>query len=178
MSQLSSYEHRWEFSAEQHHQLEQFLSEYLLKTKSTLVVLTDMSGQLICYKGQGSSKKIVALGNLAAAGLAASSEIDNYLYFSQKNHIQHLLLEGKNKNIYISIAAEKLLLITVFSNTATIATVRIHSDQICQKISSVAQAAIYDHTKLPSLSDLQIDRNFEAEIDRQLDQLFGKNEKF
>ena len=177
MSQVSSYKHLWQFSADQLQQLNQQLSNYVSETRSELAILTDESGQLISHIGEGSIQTIEILGNLAAAGFAASAEIDDYIGFSQNNHLKHLLLEGEQTNIYISNVAENLLLITAFSSPTTIATVQIYSGRAGQKIKALAQMAISDSNRAEKRIDLQIDKGFGAEIDRQLNILFGNDEK-
>lgn len=175
MSSLSSHEHWWEFSTDQIQQLNQHLASYLSNTRSKLAMLADTNGHLIVYKGRGESAKVIMLSNLAAAGFAASTEIDNYIDCAAKSNLQHLLLEGEHASIYISSIVDDLLFITAFESPTTIASVRIYSCYVCKCVKDIYLEVVSDPANQLDASKVQVDAEFGEEVDNQLNYLLGND---
>ena len=137
-----------------------------------LVMLADVSGRLILYRGRLPAEKSAGLAALASAGFAAAQEIARFLGLKKGFH--HQLLEGKQADLYIMDVGPELLLIMVYTRRTTLGMARLFGQQAQTELLQLAQAAAKERDKLAQESKgRRVEAGFGSELSRQLDELFA-----
>lgn len=159
------------FDATQRQQIDRCLLHLADQIGSPLVMLADVSGRLVLYRGRLSSSQSTGLAALAAGGFAAAREIGHFL--GLKNSFQHQLLEGDLANLYILAIGPELLLIVAFTKQTMLGMVRLFSQQAQHELLDVARDAAVEREKATNEADSrQVEPEFSLELNRQLDELF------
>lgn len=138
---------------------------------SPLVMLADVSGRLILYRGRLSATQSTGLAALAAGGFAAGEEIGNFLGL-RSDSFQSQLLEGSLANLYTLKVGAELLLIIAFTGTTTLGMVRIFGQQARQELQVWANAAI--KTRELADTDVSVEDGFDEAVKKQLEELFAE----
>ncbi len=135
-----------------------------------MVMLSDVSGQLILYRGRLSATQSTGLAALAAGSMAAGIEIGHFLGLSDSFH--HQLLEGRLASLYILKVDVELLLIVAFTQQTTLGLVRIFAQQTQQELLALVKAAkrMRENDEVTE----ELDKGFNDALRQQLDDLFSE----
>ncbi|MCA9959620.1 MAG: roadblock/LC7 domain-containing protein [Anaerolineales bacterium] len=158
------------FDKEQMQQIDRHLLRLADRTGAPLVMLADISGRLILYRGRLSSVKSTGLAALAAGGFAAALEIGSFL--GLHNNFQHQLLEGPLANLYIVQVGPELLLLTAYTHNTTFGMVRLFVKETHKRIWVIAQAAAKIREE-EAAKAAELEDGFGDELNQQLDELFA-----
>lgn len=160
------------FTPEQKALIDQALLFLAEKIQSPLVMVSDVSGQLLMYRGKLSREHSAGLSALAAGGFAAGMEIGNFLGLRDENKFHQHLLEGKTINLYTMRVGDELLLITAFTRRTNLGLVRIFTERARQELLTVAQAASLN-PRLRTPEETHLDDVISTGITQQVDDLFA-----
>lgn len=94
--------------------INRIINDLLHKVPAHLILLTDVTGQIVLVRGQQDNINLVALGSLVAGDLAASQEIARLT--GEYNDYQLILREGHTKHSFILAAGLHLALLVQVSN--------------------------------------------------------------
>jgi predicted regulator of Ras-like GTPase activity (Roadblock/LC7/MglB family) len=103
--------------------IDQCLEALLHRSRAICVFLADVSGQLICEKGNRGTLDTVSLAALAAGNLAATAEMAKRI--GENAPFSYLFHEGERRNAYISAVGDSFILVIVFDEMTQIGLVRI-----------------------------------------------------
>lgn len=137
---------------------------------SPLVMIADISGRLVLYRGRLPAAQSTGLAALAAGSFAANTEIGHFL--GLKTGFQQQLLEGELANLYILAVGSELLMIIAFTRQIMLGMVRLFAYQTQQKLLEIVQEATLSRETAPGTEPLE--DSFGVELSRQLDELFSR----
>lgn len=157
------------FDKDQTQQIDRYLLRLADRTSAPLVMLADISGQLILYRGRLPAAKSTGLAALAAGGFAASLEIGTFLGLN--DNFQHQLLEGRLANLYTVKVGSELLLIIAYTRNTTFGMVRLFAKETQKKLLIVANAAA--KIREETVHEATLEKGFDKELSQQLDELFA-----
>lgn len=161
--------HPLSFDEEQTKQIDRCLLQLADHIAAPLVMLADVSGRLILYRGRLPASQSTGLAALAAASFAASTEIGNFLGlpkgFKQQLH------EGSVADLYTIAVGPELLLIIAFTKQTMLGMVRLFATQTQQELLQLAQKAAKAREEATHSAE-SVDRGFAKEVTEQLDDLF------
>lgn len=158
------------FDSNQTQQIDRCLLRLADQIGSPLVMVADISGQLVLYRGRLSASQGTGLAALGAGSFAAGLEIGNFL--GLKSSFQHQLLEGRLANLYILAVGPELLLIVAFTDKTTLGMVRMFARQAQNELLALAQVASIERENMVESTE-QLDEGFNDELRNQLDELFA-----
>lgn len=176
MSRIPLHNQPLSFSQEQEELIDKCLQSLATNTISPLVMVADVSGQLIRYRGRLSSKRSMGLAALAAGSFAAAAEVGRFLGMPQPFDSQ--LLEGQLANLYITSLQEELVLIVAFTERTTLGLVRLYIQQAQEELKVLIETAVAERTAAQADGKMRLhDDQFEGSLLKQLDELFttGQN---
>lgn len=133
------------------------------------ILLVDKAGQLITSVGDVSTIDMSAFASLSAADFAATSQLAMLIGESEFNTLFH---QGKNLSLYVSVVAQSVILIVIFSQKTTLGLVRLKVNNITKKLEPIF-ARIFD--KLGTAKERKEDEfgeDFFKEADGEIDSLF------
>ena len=156
------------FNKKQIKQIDKILQQLVANLAAPLIMLTDISGQVITYQGHLSEDQSDGLAALAAGSFAAASEIGNFLGLNKG--FQHQLLEGKLASIYVLAVGTELLLIIAFTDKTTLGLVRIYTEPAKKKLMKLVVMAAKNRTQNQGKSSSLTDK-LKADIENRLDEL-------
>lgn len=159
------------FTQEQKKEMDRYLLRLADQIAAPLVMLADISGRLIVYRGRLSASKGMGLAALAGGSFAAGSEIGRFLGLPEAFNQQ--LLEGKFANLYISSLSEDLLLVVAFTKKTTLGMVRLFTQQAQEDLRELIEAAKFAREEQMRLGKNKPDAGFDEGIISQLDDLFA-----
>ena len=139
-----------------------------------LVMVTDVSGRLLIYRGRLSSSQSSGLAALAAGSFAAGVEIGNFLGLQENKGFQHQLLEGRLANLYTLTVGDDLLLVIAFTDKTTLGMVRLFSQQAQGELLKLADAANIAREQSQLTEVRKPADGFNEELTNQLDDLFAE----
>ncbi len=122
------------FPAQQEN-IEQALTEAARKLPAHLLMLVDVTGQLISAKGEQSQINLVALGSLVAGDLAASQEIARLT--GQYQDYQMVLREGQQTHTFILEAGHHLALLVQVSNDVPLGWARVLIQKVAHQLADI-----------------------------------------
>lgn len=158
------------FDAEQTRRIDRRLLHLADRTASPLVMLADISGRLILYRGRVTAAQCTGLAALAAGSFAAAREIGTFL--GLRDSFQQQLIEGKLANLYLVAVGAELLLVVAFSQQSMLGMVRIYTQQTHRELQEIIQAAIIAREQGLHDDKQEIEEGFSEELSKQLDELF------
>ena len=160
------------FSEEHLRKMNLVIRRLASKLHAPLVMLTDISGQKICFLGSLSATKGTGLGVLSAGGFAAGVEIGNYLGLINQHGFDRLLLEGQRANLYVTLVGEETLLITAFTRKTTLGKARVFIGKAKKELGKIIEVAIQEQHTIAVPTEEQIDTELFHDIETQLEELF------
>ncbi len=174
MTQTRLHDRPLTFDTEQQQQIDRCLLHLSDQTGSPLVMVADVSGRLVLYRGRLSTNQSTGLAALAAGGFAATQEIGHFL--GLRNSFQHQLLEGDQANLYILTVGPELLLIVAFTRKTMLGMVRLFSQQAQQELLALANEAAVEREKAALIVQPDVAEGFSEELTQQLDELFSNDD--
>lgn len=172
MTETTLHDQPLTFTSEQTQQIDRCLLRLADHTGSPLVMIADVSGRLVLYRGRLSEAQSTGLSALAAGGFAAGLGIGHFLGLRDQNSFSSQLLEGNLANLYIMAIGPELLLITAFTQQTTLGMVRLFAEQAQQELLIIAEEASEAREKMLAETSLLPEEGFGEELNRQLDELF------
>lgn len=160
-------------SAAQFEQLEQYLSHMQAQIPASLLLLSDVSGQVVAVRGQEKTGNLVALASLVAGDLAASQEIARLT--NQYQRSQMILREGQNSHTIICEAGAYLVLLAQISRETPLGWARMVIRQGAQRLQELSTPAPTNGDRPPGLPDLNLlgeDENLSTLFDAALDDVW------
>lgn len=147
--------------------VEECLDEVAGNTGARDIFLTDMTGQLIEFRGRNDKKKAEALAALIAGSYAASSEFIKLL--GKKTPLVNLLHEADDYSIYSTNVADVLILNVVFGTKVKMGIVRVFVEQARRTLSDIVH-----ETSAATSGAVHKIRIVDEEFDKFLDQELAK----
>lgn len=142
------------------------LEKLCRETKALSVLLIDKAGQLITSAGNVASLDIPSFATLSAADFAATSNLADLI---GEHDFSTLFHQGKQKSIYVSLIADKVILAVVFTKDTTLGLVRIKVKKTAEKLEELFERIFSD---LESEYSGTVDDDFIDEAETELDSLF------
>jgi len=172
MTQLKLHDRPLVFDQQQTQMLDRCLLRLADRTAAPLVMLADVSGRLLIYRGRLSAMQSTGLAALAAGGFAAASEIGSFL--GLRDGFQQQLLEGSLANLYIVRVGPEMLLIVAYTGKTTLGMVRIFSQQAQQELLVLVKAAVKAREEM-TVETPELEEGFNEALKQQLDDLFAED---
>ncbi len=154
-------------SEEQYHEIAQELDFLRGKLRSQLVLFGDLSGQLICQKGDLPGADITILTALLAGDFSATTEIAKLL--GQENQFRLHYHEGSRSNLYICSLTDQFFLAVIFDSTVTLGMVRIFTRKSIDKIGRIIETNFEEMVKISNI----INSEFKSYVTEGLDKILG-----
>ncbi len=114
--------------------LEEIISEELLDSGAELVVIADVSGNMILRCGSLEMNDIFSLAALSAANFAATAEIAKLIGEEDFTLMFH---KGGKRNIHFSRLGKDYLIITLFNDNVSLGLIRLKLVGAIQQMSAV-----------------------------------------
>lgn len=159
------------FTISQQKRIDRHLLHLADQVAAPLVMLADISGQLVLYRGRLPSRQSTGLAALAAASFAANLEIGKFLGLQRNFECQ--LLEGKIASLYTLTVGQELLLIIAFTNQTTLGIVRLFARQTQHELLPIVQEAETARQKAAQQASKKLSSEFQQALQTQLDELFS-----
>lgn len=159
------------FDKQQKRQMDHCLMRLADSLAAPLVMVTDISGQLILYRGRLTAAQSTGLAALAAGSFAAGHEIGRFLGLRDKNSFRHQLLEGGAANLYTVLVGAELLLIIAFTAQTTLGLVRLFAQRTQEELLQLAVEA-NQARELNAMQNTKLEGGFSTALAQQLDDLF------
>lgn len=159
------------FTNKQREKIDRSLTQLAEQASSPLVMLADISGQLITYQGRLSAAKSHGLAALAAASFAANLEMGSFLGLSP--NFRQQLLESKKANLYTITVGQELLLIIVFTQQTLLGLVRLLAQQTQEDLLLLIRQAEQLRQEMQTRPQQKIDTGFGPAVQVQLDDLLS-----
>jgi hypothetical protein len=153
------------FSATEQVLLDRCLARLAEQVNAPLVMLTDVQGHLICYRGRLPAGQGTGLAALAAASFAAGEEMGRFL--GLRRSFDQQLHEGAVANLYTLTVGPHLLLIVAFTQHTLLGLVRLFAGQAQKELFQIMDAA--EQNGRPQSYSLQ--PNFAQTVRLKLDHL-------
>ena len=119
-------------SQEQLEQIDQILSEKLIKIGVDCVIIIDMAGNIITAKENGKTKyDVYSFAALAAGNFAT---VDAMAKLVGENEFPLLFHKGSESNIHFSKIDDELLLITMFGKNISLGFLRLNVVEAIERI--------------------------------------------
>ncbi len=154
---------------EEFQKIRQALLRLLQDASANLVFLVDKNGQQIAAVGDMSSLDTTSLASLTAGNVAATDGLARLIGEKEFSILFH---EGEKDNIHISIVAQRVILVVIFDDRASLGLVRLRVrrataeletvfEEIARKVESdrLARAERVE-TPFSEITDEDIDRLF------------------
>lgn len=132
-------------SAGQVLRIEDRLEELLAAIPARLIILVDVSGQLVTAAGEFKKSDTDALGSLIAGDLAASQEIARMT--GEFQNFQTILREGQRSHIVISEAGDFLIFLVQFTKDVPLGWARKMIQIAAQEIGEMVLKPVEDETQ-------------------------------
>ena len=152
---------------DQDNAIDDLLTELVTRCPAKLVLLIDVSGQIVSAQGDRGDINLVALGSLIAGDLAASQEIARLT--QQYQNYQLIMREGPHANTFIAEAGHNLVLFVQVSNEVPLGWARLLITNAAHQLEAIMNAPP------ESVGDLNLgldDENLEESFSNALDALW------
>ncbi|MCB0164342.1 MAG: roadblock/LC7 domain-containing protein [Anaerolineae bacterium] len=128
--------------------ISQTLTELKQKLPAHLIVLVDVTGQVVSAQGEQKNVDLVSLGSLIAGDLAASQEIARLTGQYQDN--QMVLREGQNIHTFIIEAGIHLAMLVQVAESVPLGWGRMLTVKSAQRLSEIVEQAPQPHEQTTS----------------------------
>jgi predicted regulator of Ras-like GTPase activity (Roadblock/LC7/MglB family) len=143
---------------------ERHLNRLYDKTGATCVLLIDISGQLISYKGTLQGVDLVNLAALVAGDMAAVAEMAKLI--GEKDRFKLLFHEGDTFNIIVSAVRGSFLLAIVFKTVVQIGLVRLFTRETVTKLLKLSEQREEESGAVSQLVDADFTTSLADELER------------
>ena len=145
-------------------EIERHLSRLYDKTGASCVLLIDISGQLISYKGSAEGVDLASLAALAASDTAAVTEMARLV--SEGDQFKLLFHEGENHNVLISTVGGSFLLVIIFKSSVRIGLVRLFARETATELLEVAEQFKTAGGRAAHIIDADFTTSLTSELER------------
>lgn len=159
------------FTKTQQQEMDNSLMRLADRIAAPLVLVTDVSGQLVMYRGRLSSSQCTALAALAAGSFGAGVEMGNFLGLRGDNAFTQQLHEGAAANLYTLAIGDELLMVITFTRRTTLGLVRVYAQTARDEIMELVEVA-KEARENASVETGGMDEGFGSAVTHQLDELF------
>jgi predicted regulator of Ras-like GTPase activity (Roadblock/LC7/MglB family) len=149
---------------QQLNELDQHLSHLCDKTGASCVLLIDISGQLISYKGTTEGVDLANLAALAASDIAAVTEMARLV--GERDRFQLLFHEGESHNVLISTVGRSFLLVVTFKTSVRIGLVRLFTRETVTRLLEVAERFEAARGRVAQIVDADFTTSLTSELER------------
>lgn len=118
--------------------IDQTLREFVEDSESKCCLLVHRNGQLVAKQGFTSELDTTSLAALAAGAFASTKEIARLVGEKEFSALVH---EGKGEHIYVTLAGEHTIMVTVFNQRTTLGMVRLYAAQAAERLAKVFEQA-------------------------------------
>ncbi len=144
--------------------LEACLERLLRGSRALSVLLADMTGHLINEKGSNEGLDTVSLAALAAANMAATTEMARQI--GEAASFSYLLHKGQRRHVYISAVGQTLLLIIIFDEATQVGSVRIFAELAAGELLQMSPAPELGLEKATTVRDRRFANGLTDELDK------------
>ena len=145
-------------------EVEQHLSRLYDQTRASCVLLIDISGQLISYKGTAEGVDLASLAALAASDIAAVTEIARLV--GERERFNLLFHEGESRNVLISTVGRSFLLVIIFKTSVRIGLVRLFARETVTELLEVAEKFEATSGRVARIVDADFTTSLASELER------------
>ena len=149
-------------------EVERHLIRFYERTGVTIVLLIDVSGQLISYRGNVGNVDLASLAALVAGDMAAVAEMVRLI--GERDEFKLLFHEGETHNVLISAVRGSFLLVTIFKTTVPIGLVRLYSKETMNELLKLAEQFETSNAKVAQI----VDAGFTTSLADELERAFGE----
>lgn len=163
---------QWTLFENDFRSIDHVLNELLERSNALSVHLVDRSGQLITSAGRTGDFDATAFASLAAADFTANAELSQLL---GEDGIEAVVSEGRNRSVYSSLLADRVIMCTVYDRRSTLGLVRFRANRAAQDLDRVFRG-LFDKVGLGApVTDLPepTSPEFALAASDQIDALFG-----
>ena len=143
---------------------EQHINRLYDKTGATCVLLIDISGQLISYKGTMQGVDLVSMAALVAGDMAAVTEMAKLI--GEKDRFKLLFHEGETYNILVSAVRGSFLLAIVFKTAVQIGLVRLFTRETVTKLLKLGEQSEAERGVVSQIVDADFSTSLADELER------------
>ena len=143
----------------------------LIQTASAKsVMLIDKTGQMISSIGEPPGFDVTSFSSLAAADFAANQEL---AVMVGENDFATLVHQGSNESLYLSMIANRVILVVLFDKKTSLGLVRLKARRAGDELLSVLNK-LFDKLQYRNeeLSSSTLGAEFAAEAENEIDSLF------
>ncbi len=152
---------------EEYFQIKKILDELKMSVSADIAFVTDSEGHCIAATDGMDDSYLNSISSLIAGSIAAINSIAQMLEIKK---FETVLTESSEKNLYISLVNDRMVLIVIFEKTSNLGIVRLKGRQANAVLKDVF-VTINDKLKDSSLSEKH--SPFEGVSDEDIDQIFG-----
>jgi len=145
-------------------EVEQRLGRLYNKTGASCVLLIDISGQLISYKGTAEGVDLANLAALAASDIAAVTEMARLV--GEQERFNLLFHEGESRNVLISTVGRSFLLVIIFKTSVRIGLVRLFAREAVTELLEVAEKFEATSGRVAQVVDADFTTSLASELER------------
>ncbi len=149
---------------QQLNEVEQRLGRLYNKTGASCVLLIDISGQLISYKGTAEGVDLANLAALAASDIAAVTEMARLV--GEQERFNLLFHEGESRNVLISTVGRSFLLVIIFKTSVRIGLVRLFAREAVTELLEVAEKFEATSGRVAQVVDADFTTSLASELER------------
>ncbi|MEN8154528.1 MAG: roadblock/LC7 domain-containing protein [Acidobacteriota bacterium] len=152
---------------EEYFLIKKILEELKGTTQSDIVFVTDSEGHCIASTEGMDDSYLNSISSLVAGSIAAVNSIAQMLEIKK---FETVLTESPEKNLYVSLINERMVLIVIFEKSSNLGIVRLKGKQANNLLKDVF---VKINEKLKENSLINGDSPFEGVSDEDIDQIFG-----
>ncbi len=117
-----------------HARFVQLLEQLRQQANARFVTLVDKTGQQIAAQGDSDDADPTSLASLTAGNVAATEGLAQLVGEAGFTSLYH---EGTNRNLYLSVVGEKVILLVVFDEMSSLGLVRLRAQQHAEAFSAI-----------------------------------------
>jgi len=146
------------------------LQSLIQNASAKSVMLIDKTGQMISSIGEPPGFDVTSFSSLAAADFAANQEL---AVMVGENDFATLVHQGSNESLYLSMIANRVILVVLFDKKTSLGLVRLKArragDELLSVLNKLFDKLQYRNEELTSSS---LGAEFAAEAENEIDSLF------
>lgn len=148
---------------EEHRDLGKILSRVYAESRAKAVLLIDVNGQLLNEWGDTAGLDLTSFCSLAASNIAATATMARLVGEKDFTILFH---QGKTDSLHISLIGQKVILVVIFGNDASLGLVRLRVRKAAEQVEEVLRR-ILQRMKIEDRLDLNpLSEVTEQEIDK------------
>ncbi len=133
------------------------------------VLLIDKAGQLITSAGDVSAIDMSSFASLSAADFAATSQLATLIGESEFKTLFH---QGRKYSLYVSVVAQTVILVVIFSQKTTLGLVRLKVNIFVKKLEQIFVRIFAKLGTVDDKREKEFGDDFFKEADDEIDSLF------